>query len=150
MTDRGCVGILTTNGSPAMAPWGGTRKTVGANPWSIATPGGSHAPVVLDIANTGVARGKIYAAAQRGESIPPSWAFDEEGIPTTDPQVAVQGLLAPDGWPQGIRDQLHDGRALRRPDWFWVRHRRRRAVRARRAQQVRSPRPRAPRRRLPP
>jgi LDH2 family malate/lactate/ureidoglycolate dehydrogenase len=101
MAERGCVGILTTNGSPAMAPWGGTEKTVGANPWSVATPGGSHPPVVLDIANTGVARGKIYAAAQRGEAIPPTWALDEHGAPTTDPNVAVHGLLAPMGGHKG-------------------------------------------------
>jgi LDH2 family malate/lactate/ureidoglycolate dehydrogenase len=101
MTQAGCVGILTTNGSPAMAPWGGTEKTVGANPWSIATPGGSHPPVVLDIANTGVARGKIYAAAQRGESIPDTWALDENGVPTTDPSAAIHGLLAPMGAHKG-------------------------------------------------
>ena len=95
MAAAGCVGILTTNGSPAMAPWGGTRKTVGANPWSVAAPGGSHPPVVLDIANTSVARGKIYAAAQRGEQIPDTWAIDENGVPTTDPAVAVHGILAP-------------------------------------------------------
>lgn len=92
---QGCVGILTTNGSPAMAPWGGREKTVGANPWSIATPGGSHGPVVLDIANTGVARGKIYAALQRGEQIPESWAIDADGAPTTDPRAAIDGILAP-------------------------------------------------------
>ena len=91
----GCVGILTTNGSPAMAPWGGREKTVGANPWSIATPGGSHGPVVLDIANTGVARGKIYAALQKGEQIPATWAIDAEGAPTTDPRAAIDGILAP-------------------------------------------------------
>jgi len=91
----GCVGILTTNGSPAMAPWGGREKTVGANPWSIATPGGSHGPVVLDIANTGVARGKIYAALQRGEEIPPDWAIDAAGGATTDPKAAIDGILAP-------------------------------------------------------
>jgi len=90
-----CVGILTTNGSPAMAPWGGREKTVGANPWSIATPGGSHGPVVLDIANTGVARGKIYAALQRGDQIPESWAIDADGAPTTDPRAAIDGVLAP-------------------------------------------------------
>jgi LDH2 family malate/lactate/ureidoglycolate dehydrogenase len=95
MAEAGCVGILTTNGSPAMAPWGGTARTVGANPWSIATPGGSHPPVVLDIANTGVARGKIYAAAQRGEPIPDTWALDHDGVPTTDPYEAIDGLLAP-------------------------------------------------------
>jgi LDH2 family malate/lactate/ureidoglycolate dehydrogenase len=97
----GCVGILTTNGSPAMAPWGGVERTVGANPWSIATPGGSHPPVVLDIANTGVARGKIYAAAQRGETIPDTWALDTDGRPTTDPLAAVEGLLAPMGGHKG-------------------------------------------------
>ncbi|AXB41459.1 Ldh family oxidoreductase [Amycolatopsis albispora] len=92
---EGCAGILTTNGSPAMAPWGGREKTVGANPWSIATPGGSHGPVVLDIANTGVARGKIYAALRRGESIPDTWAIDADGVPTTDPRAAIDGVLAP-------------------------------------------------------
>ncbi|MDH2416095.1 Ldh family oxidoreductase [Nocardioides sp. CER19] len=101
MAQAGCVGILTTNGSPAMAPWGGTRKTVGANPWSVAAPAGTRDPVVLDIANTGVARGKIYAAAQRGEPIPDTWAIDENGVPTTDPKVAVHGLLAPMGGHKG-------------------------------------------------
>jgi LDH2 family malate/lactate/ureidoglycolate dehydrogenase len=101
MAGAGCVGILTTNGSPAMAPWGGTRKTVGANPWSVAAPGGSHPPVVLDIANTSVARGKIYAAAQRGEQIPDTWAIDANGVPTTDPAVAVHGILAPMGGHKG-------------------------------------------------
>ena len=95
MAAAGCVGILTTNGSPAMAPLGGRKKTVGANPWSIATPGGSHGPVVLDIANTQVARGKIYAARQRGEPIPAGWALDAEGVPTTDPRAAIDGILAP-------------------------------------------------------
>ena len=90
-----CIGILTTNGSPAMAPWGGRVKTVGANPWSIATPGGSHAPVVLDIANSGVARGKIYAALERGQQIPPDWATDAAGVPTTDPKAAIDGLILP-------------------------------------------------------
>lgn len=91
----GCVGILTTNGSPAMAPWGGREKTVGANPWSIAAPGGNYGPVVLDIANTGVARGKIYAALQKGESIPDTWAIDASGAPTTDPREAIEGILLP-------------------------------------------------------
>jgi LDH2 family malate/lactate/ureidoglycolate dehydrogenase len=96
MASQGYVGILTTNGSPAMAPWGGReRKTVGANPWSIATPGPNGSPVVLDIANTGVARGKIYAAAERGEQIPDHWAIDAAGMPTADPRAAIEGLLAP-------------------------------------------------------
>jgi LDH2 family malate/lactate/ureidoglycolate dehydrogenase len=95
LAESGCVGILTTNGSPAMAPWGGTEKMVGANPWSIAVPGGRHGTVVLDIANIGVARGKVYAARQRGEQLPEGWAIDATGLPTTDPQAAIDGLLLP-------------------------------------------------------
>lgn len=101
MAAAGCVGILTTNGSPAMAPWGGREKTIGANPWSIATPGGSHGPVALDIAGTSVARGKIYAALQRGEDIPPNWAIDRDGVPTTDPSAAIEGILLPVGGHKG-------------------------------------------------
>jgi LDH2 family malate/lactate/ureidoglycolate dehydrogenase len=95
LAERGCVGILTTNGSPAMAPWGGVDKLVGANPWSIAVPGGDHGVVVLDIANIGVARGKVYAARERGQRLPEGWAIDAAGIPTTDPQAAIDGLLLP-------------------------------------------------------
>jgi len=92
----GCIGFLATNGGPAMAPWGGAkRKIVGNNPWSIAAPVASGAPIVLDIANTGVARGKIYLARQRHEPIPPGWALDAQGAPTTDPQAAIDGLILP-------------------------------------------------------
>ena len=63
---EGCVAFLSTNASPAMAPWGGAKKLVGTNPWSWAAPAGRHAPMILDIANTGVARGKIYLAKQKG------------------------------------------------------------------------------------
>ncbi|NUP02457.1 MAG: Ldh family oxidoreductase [Nonomuraea sp.] len=92
---EGCVALLTTNGSPAMAPWGGREKSVGANPWSIAVPGGRRGPVVLDIANTTVARGKVYAARERGEPIPEGWAQAADGSPTTDPRQAIDGLILP-------------------------------------------------------
>jgi LDH2 family malate/lactate/ureidoglycolate dehydrogenase len=95
LAEWGCVGILTTNGSPAMAPWGGVEKLVGANPWSIAAPGARHGTVVLDIANIGVARGKVYAARQRGQRLPEGWAIDASGLPTTDPQAAIDGLILP-------------------------------------------------------
>jgi LDH2 family malate/lactate/ureidoglycolate dehydrogenase len=95
LAERGCVAILTTNGSPAMAPWGGTQKMIGANPWSIAVPSGRHGTVVLDIANTGVARGKIYAAKEKGTRIPEGWAIDASGLPTTDPQAAIDGVILP-------------------------------------------------------
>jgi LDH2 family malate/lactate/ureidoglycolate dehydrogenase len=95
MAEQGCVGVLTTNGSPAMAPWGGREKVVGANPWSIAVPAGRHGVAVLDIANTGVARGKVYAALERGAPIPETWALDAAGAPTTDPRAALEGVILP-------------------------------------------------------
>ena len=91
----GCVGFLSTNASPAMAPWGGRKKTVGTNPWSWAAPAGRLAPMVLDIANTGVARGKIYLARQKGQPIPEGWAIDAHGAPTTDAAAAIDGIILP-------------------------------------------------------
>ncbi|MFF9031537.1 Ldh family oxidoreductase [Streptomyces iakyrus] len=91
----GCVAMLATNASPAMAPWGGREKRVGTNPWSIAAPAGRYGTVVMDIANTAVARGKIYHARERGEPIPQGWAADADGVPTTDPRRAIEGLILP-------------------------------------------------------
>lgn len=92
---QGCVAILATNASPAMAPWGGKTKTVGTNPWSIAAPGGRRGVAVMDIANTAVARGKIYLAAERDVEIPDTWAADENGVPTTNAKDAIHGLILP-------------------------------------------------------
>jgi LDH2 family malate/lactate/ureidoglycolate dehydrogenase len=92
---QGCIVMVTTNASPAMAPWGGREKRVGTNPWSLAAPAGRHAPMVLDIANTAVARGKVYLARQKGQAIPAGWALTADGEPTTDAAAAVAGLIAP-------------------------------------------------------
>ena len=91
----GCVAILTTNASPAMAPWGGREKVLGTNPWSLAAPGPDGRVVAVDIANTAVARGKIYLAKNRGEQIPDTWALGPDGAPTTDPAEGVLGVILP-------------------------------------------------------
>lgn len=93
--EAGCVSFLSTNASPAMAPWGGREKAVGTNPWSIAAPAGDRGVAVMDIANTAVARGKIYLAAEREEPIPHGWAADLDGVPTTDAKEAIHGLILP-------------------------------------------------------
>jgi LDH2 family malate/lactate/ureidoglycolate dehydrogenase len=93
--EKNCIGFLTTNGGPAIAPWGGISKTIGTNPWSYAAPAGKYAPMILDIANTAVARGKIYLAWNRQEKIPLGWAMNSRGEPTTDPQQAIDGLILP-------------------------------------------------------
>jgi LDH2 family malate/lactate/ureidoglycolate dehydrogenase len=92
---EGCVMLLTTNGGPAMAPWGGRQKIIGTNPWSVAAPAGSRAPFVVDMAATGVARGKIYLARNKGLPIPLGWAINNAGEPTTDPQEAIDGIILP-------------------------------------------------------
>lgn len=99
--EAGCVALLFTNASPAMAPWGGRVKSIGTNPWSIAAPAGKHGVAVLDLANTAVARGKIYLAAERGVPIPEGWAADTHGVPTTDPRVGIEGLILPMAGPKG-------------------------------------------------
>jgi LDH2 family malate/lactate/ureidoglycolate dehydrogenase len=91
----GCVAFLSTNASPAMAPWGGRRKSIGTNPWSLAAPAGKYPPMVLDIANTAVARGKVYLAKTKGLPIPLGWAINALGEPTTDPQEAIDGNILP-------------------------------------------------------
>jgi len=101
IAEQGCVGVVTTNGSPAMAPWGGREKAVGANPWSIAAPAGTHGVTVMDIANVNAARGKIYAARERGAAIPEGWALDAKGRPTTDPAAAIDGVILPMGGHKG-------------------------------------------------
>lgn len=98
---QGCVAFLSTNGSPAMAPWGGREKRIGNNPWSIAAPIGDGGVMVLDMANTLVARGKIYLAKQRGEKIPLDWAIAADGSRTDDPVAAIAGTLLPMGGHKG-------------------------------------------------
>jgi LDH2 family malate/lactate/ureidoglycolate dehydrogenase len=78
-----------------MAPWGGRKKIIGTNPWSVATPAGKHPPFLMDMANTGVARGKIYLAHNKRQPIPLGWAIDKDGAPTTDAQAAIDGIILP-------------------------------------------------------
>ncbi|MBM3609838.1 MAG: Ldh family oxidoreductase, partial [Alphaproteobacteria bacterium] len=97
----GCIGIVTTNASPAMAPWGGREKRVGNNPWSVSAPAGKYPVFMFDMANTIVARGKLYLARNRGEKIPLGWAIDREGAVTDDPQAGILGNILPVGGHKG-------------------------------------------------
>ena len=101
VTAAGCTAMLTSNGGPAMAPWGGRKKIIGTNPFSVAAPvsadgpNGTMAPFVVDMAATGVARGKIYLAKNKNLPIPLGWAINQAGEPTTDPQEAIDGIILP-------------------------------------------------------
>jgi LDH2 family malate/lactate/ureidoglycolate dehydrogenase len=91
----GCITLLATNGGPNMAPWGGMKKMIGTNPWSVAAPAGRHPALIMDMAVSGVARGKIFLAQRRREPIPDTWAIDRNGLPTTDPRAALEGFILP-------------------------------------------------------
>jgi LDH2 family malate/lactate/ureidoglycolate dehydrogenase len=87
------IGLTFSNASPRLAPTGGVERLLGNNPWSIAVPAGQRPPVVLDMANSVVAAGKIRVAKKEGKPIPEGWALNKYGEPTTDPDEALKGIL---------------------------------------------------------
>ena len=97
----GCIGFAVTNAGMNMLPWGGQTKMVGNNPLAYAVPTGRGFPLVLDMATSVVAGGKLDVAILRGESIPEGWALGPDGQPTTDPTVGRGGSLLPIGGPKG-------------------------------------------------
>ncbi|MBI2940071.1 MAG: Ldh family oxidoreductase [Chloroflexi bacterium] len=96
------IGYATTNAGARIAAWGGKEPVVGNNPISWAIPAGEEWPIVLDMAQSVVAAGKIGMALRKSEPIPLGWALDREGQPTTDPRVGLTGLLVPIGGPKGF------------------------------------------------
>jgi LDH2 family malate/lactate/ureidoglycolate dehydrogenase len=95
------VGCVLTNAAPAMAVYGTKTPLIGTNPLSVAIPAGDQPPIVLDMATSVVARGKIIYSALTGHKIPLGWARDSEGKPTVDAQDALKGSLEPIGGVKG-------------------------------------------------
>ena len=87
--ERGMIGIAMNNGPTILPPFGGTTPTFATNPLSAAFPADREQPIVLDMATSVVAGGKLRLAAKKGLAIPPDWAFDRYGVPTTDPNEAI-------------------------------------------------------------
>jgi LDH2 family malate/lactate/ureidoglycolate dehydrogenase len=96
---EGMAAIALAASGPFMAYHGTRAAGVSTNPISIAVPGGARGPVVLDMSTGVVARGKLVQARKVGQPIPPGWALDRDGNPTTDPQEALVPL--PLGGPKG-------------------------------------------------
>jgi LDH2 family malate/lactate/ureidoglycolate dehydrogenase len=100
--DAGYIGIVFTNASQAMPPWGGRQALLGTSPIAVAAPGGKEIPFDLDMSPAVAARGKIRRAARRGQEIPLGYALDAQGRPTTDPNAALDGgVVQPIGGPKG-------------------------------------------------
>ncbi len=94
MAEAGCLGIVTTNSSPAMVPWGAAKKFLGTNPICFGAPTNDE-PLILDMATSVVAMGHVVLAEKRGQPIPDTWAVGPDGLPTTDPTLARQGGARP-------------------------------------------------------
>ena len=101
LAERGLIALMVANSPKAMAPWGGSEAVFGTNPIAFATPREGAAPLVIDLSLSKVARGRIMAAAQAGQSIPEGWALDAGGRPTTDPAAALAGTMIPLGDAKG-------------------------------------------------
>jgi LDH2 family malate/lactate/ureidoglycolate dehydrogenase len=84
-----------------LPPWGGIEMLLSTNPIAIAVPGMTEPPIVLDMATTVAAYGKVKTAAQRGEEMPEGWMIDKHGQPLTDPNKSDDGFLMPIGGPKG-------------------------------------------------
>ena len=84
-----------------LPPWGGLELLLSTNPLAAAIPAGEEPPIVLDMATTVAAYGKVKAKAARGEAMPEGWMIDREGRPLTDPKRAAEGFLLPIGGYKG-------------------------------------------------
>ena len=87
---QGFIGISMANDVPSVAAPGSRGAVTGSNPLSYAVPAGKHDPILLDMSIATVAGGKVYAARQRGESIPTGWIVGPDGQPTTDANLYPQ------------------------------------------------------------
>jgi len=100
--EHGMIGLyLAVGNANHLAAWGGLDMLLSTNPIAVGIPAGEQAPIVLDMATTVAAYGKVKTAAQRGETMPEGWMIDRQGRPLTDPKRAAEGLLLPIGGYKG-------------------------------------------------
>jgi LDH2 family malate/lactate/ureidoglycolate dehydrogenase len=99
---QGMVGLAFSNTRPLMPAPGGAERVVGNNPMAIAFPSVSGEPLVVDMAMSATAMGKIRLADAKGEPIPEGWATDAAGHATTAAAEAIKGMLLPAAGPKGF------------------------------------------------
>lgn len=101
LAEAGLVSLALGNSPAAMNAWGGKRPIFGTNPIAAAFPRRGQWPVVVDLALTEVAKGKLMLAARDNKPIPLGWALDRNGNPTTDANEGIHGSLMPAGGAKG-------------------------------------------------
>jgi LDH2 family malate/lactate/ureidoglycolate dehydrogenase len=92
---------IAVAGVNQMPPWGGVEKLVGTNPITVAIPTHEEPPVILDMATSVVAYGKIISYRLAGKTMPVGWMTDHRGVPVTDPARSNEGFLLPIGGYKG-------------------------------------------------
>src|SRR6201747_892717 len=96
--DHDMIGLYFAVGNANhLPPWGGLDMLLSTNPIAAAIPAGDEKPIVLDMATTVAAYGKVKTKALRGETMPEGWMIDRQGKPLTDPKRADDGMLLPLG-----------------------------------------------------
>lgn len=100
--DHDMIGLYVAVGSANhLPPWGGTDMLLSTNPIAVAVPSHRKPPIILDMATTVAAYGKVKSRAKSGEPLPQGWMIDRQGRPLTDPKRADEGFLLPIGGPKG-------------------------------------------------
>ncbi|WP_102348667.1 Ldh family oxidoreductase [Bacillus sp. Marseille-P3661] len=99
--EHNMIGFSVTNGRDVMAPWGGRKSLISNNPFSYAIPAGDESPIILDIACSVSARGRIRMMARNDQPIPENWALDKDGDVTTNAWEALGGSVLPFGGHKG-------------------------------------------------
>lgn len=108
------IGQAMANDIPSMGAPGSKTAVLGTNPFAFAAPAGEHDPIVLDMALSTVAGGKVYAAHQRGEPVPPDWIIGPDGRPTTDGslyphQCSLSPMAGYKGYGLGVMNEILTG-----------------------------------------
>ena len=101
IADKEMVSLLFGNTPSAIAPWRGNKALFGTNPLAFGAPTKNGEHLIIDLAVSKVARGKILKASQENKKIPFGWAVDKDGIDTDDPKAALNGTMLPFGDAKG-------------------------------------------------
>ncbi|MEQ9695599.1 Ldh family oxidoreductase [Shimia sp. SDUM112013] len=103
LAQAGLLGLGFTNAPASIAPSGGSKPVVGTNPFSVAAPAADGQPeILIDQSASTIAKSEVMKHAREGKPIPVGWALDRDGNPTTDPEVGLQGSMAPSGGYKGV------------------------------------------------
>ena len=96
--DEDMIGVAMANDTPSVTAPGASGRVTGSNPLAYAVPTGAGPPILLDMATSTVAGGKVAAAHALGKSIPEGWVIGPDGRPTTDPGRSLPAAPLP-RWP---------------------------------------------------